>query len=452
MIRQGLAIVALALAFAWIPSARADSGLTTVAGPSGGQIVYGIVQGQSTPAGAMAAVLRSVHAQCGDRPQVGRPFQVRGTGSVAVFFTATKHSDNDTPIAGMVLVATPAADGTEAALLTDRASRFGSSVNPMLKALFEIWPPGGGGSSATVVAGSGAAALHQATLPDNSASVGLPDGWRISQESGGGTIIAEGPNGEKAALGFPLLAMNSADPRVQQTMRFAEGAGRNTSYARALYYPYGGDPARAYVELIQLFRQRHGAPPGNFQIASAQPMNTPGSRCTHLTGTLDLQDGAGPQALETIFCTGPLSPMGQYMNLIYSVSVPAARAAAEQATAQAILASFSLNQAVVSAEARTVAAPAIAAIHAIGARAAAQAQSAHAAEDAQAARVEQRWDSQDRANQGFSNYLLDQTVIADGEGNGHATVWNQTADALVESNPQRFQYVGTSNYWKGVDY
>ena len=66
--------------------------------------------------------------------------------------------------------------------------------------------------------------------------------------------------------------------------------------------------------------------------------------------------------------------------------------------------------------------------------------------------VEARWDSNDKHSQAFSNYLLDQSVISDNQNNGHATVWNQTAESLVRDNPARFSYVETPNFWKGVDY
>jgi hypothetical protein len=74
------------------------------------------------------------------------------------------------------------------------------------------------------------------------------------------------------------------------------------------------------------------------------------------------------------------------------------------------------------------------------------------AEDAHNRSVEARWDAQDKSNQAFSNYLLDQTVIQDNLKGTHSTEWNQTADALVKSDPQRYQYVDTPNFWKGVDY
>jgi protein-tyrosine-phosphatase len=118
----------------------------------------------------------------------------------------------------------------------------------------------------------------------------------------------------------------------------------------------------------------------------------------------------------------------------------------------AILASFTPNEAVIRAQANAIAAPEIARINEIGRQAAQQADAIHAAEDAHNRSVEQRWDAQDRQNQAFSNYLLDQTVIQDNVKGTHSTEWNQTADALVKSNPQRYEYVDTPNFWKGVDY
>ena len=443
-----------ALALCGTIPAQAGTDLTVIDNPGGGMIVYGQVAGQKTEAGAMGAVLRSVHQQCGDRPVVGKLFRVRGTNSVAVFFSAVKHTQDDRPVAGLVIASKRGPGDVEAALLTDDASRFGKTVNPMLKSLFDVWHPGSGTEAASTSGGrSSPEALHNVTLSDNSASVGLPEGWTLSPQSGGGTIIAKGPNGEIAQLGYPLLAMNSSDPRVQRTMMFAQGAGRNTTYAHALYYPYGGDPARTFVDLFQMLRQHGGQPPADIQVATEEPMPGGGmSRCVHMTGHVDGQDGKGMKEFNTVFCVGPLSRMGQYMNLAYHIAVPVKYADRERATVGAILASLRVNESVVAREAGAIAAPAIAQIHEIGRRAAQQAADAHAAEDAHNASVEQRWDSQDKSNEAFSNYLLDQTVIEDRDNNAHGTVWNQTADALVRSDPDRFGYVDTPNYWKGVDY
>jgi hypothetical protein len=43
-------------------------------------------------------------------------------------------------------------------------------------------------------------------------------------------------------------------------------------------------------------------------------------------------------------------------------------------------------------------------------------------------------------------------VIQDTEHNARGTISNDYADALVKANPNRFQYVPTQDYLKGIDY
>ena len=66
-------------------------------------------------------------------------------------------------------------------------------------------------------------------------------------------------------------------------------------------------------------------------------------------------------------------------------------------------------------------------------------------------------DTRARNNQGFDNYILDQTVVQDNNmyNNGtigHGAAWNSTADALVKADPNRFEYVDNPNDLKGMDY
>ena len=431
-------------------SVACSQSLETIDNPKGGKIVYGKVDGQSSEAGAMAAVLHSLHTQYGDRPQVGKVFQVRGTNSVAVFFTLVKRNQGNANLAGM-LIASKVSDHVEAAVVTDDAARFGSTINPMLATLFKVWHPAG--DSGGVAAASGkSAALQQYTLPDRSASVGLPQGWKVLPASGGGTIMAEGPSGEAVALGYPYLASDTNNPSVRQTMATLQRGGlRNTSYAKALYYPYGGDLGKTFVDLLQMSRQHQGQEPVSIKIASETPMAGKVD-CAHLLGQVDPKDGKGTREMNTVFCTSPPGRFGGYMNLAYHTAVPMALAGNERATIGAILSSFSVNNALVQQQANAIAAPAIEQIHEIGRRAAQQAASAHAAEDAHNASVEKMWDERDKTNQGFSNYLLEQTVIQDNEKGTHSTEWNATADAMVKSNPQRYEYVPNQNFWKGMDY
>ncbi|MFZ0804502.1 MAG: hypothetical protein WAN70_20215, partial [Terriglobales bacterium] len=140
---QNFAAVLL-FAVASTPVAYAQGALKTIDNPKGGRIIYGQVDDQSTEAGAMGAVLRSLHNQYGDKPQVGKLFQVRGTNSVAVFFTMVNRNQGNMQLAGMIIASRTSGDHVEAALMTDQAARFGSTINPMMTKLFSVWKPNGG--------------------------------------------------------------------------------------------------------------------------------------------------------------------------------------------------------------------------------------------------------------------------------------------------------------------
>ena len=95
----------------------------------------------------MGKVLRVVHNNCGEKPQVGKVFKVRGTNSDAVFFTVVNHPQGNKQVAGMVIATPSGPNRMEAALVSDDAARFGSTVNPMLTKLFSEWHPGGAGQA-----------------------------------------------------------------------------------------------------------------------------------------------------------------------------------------------------------------------------------------------------------------------------------------------------------------
>ncbi len=447
--------VSLFLMFCALP-AMAQGGLKTINPPQGGTIVYGQVTGQTTEAGAMGAVLRSVHQNVGEKPQVGKLFQVHGTESVAAFFSATRHNGKGGQIGGLIIVTKVSSDHVEAALVTDDATRFHHNLQADMKMLFAQWHPLQGASSSGSSGPSGSVApLHQDALPDRSASVGLPDGWKILNNlSGGGTIVAVGPAGENAFLGITFGAQDTNNPMVQQTMRQLQ-AGRlqGTMYAKASYIPYGSDMQKTLVYLWNKSRQGGGMPPADFSFSGFTPFSTNGpNHCAHIVGTVDFKDQKGARDINGVFCVQPPGRAGGYLTMVSATTIPKALAEKERATMGAILGSFNVNQSVVNAEAAQIAAPAIAQIHAIGQAAANQAKAAHQAEDIHNSSVYQHWDSMDRRSQEFENYQLGYSVILDNQGNAHGTFWNSDADALVKSDPNRYEYVNAPNYWKGIDY
>jgi hypothetical protein len=431
-------------------------------GPQGGNIVYGTVDGANTPPAAMGNILKHLHQQYGDRPQVGRVFRVHGTESDAVFFTLTRHAPSTLRIAGMLLISSVPGH-VEAALLSDDASRFGTSINPMLQKLLEEWLPGGKTLLASPPTGNRvdaaspsapAAPLHPYRLPDGSAMVMLADGWRVAPQSGGGTILAQGPRGETLALGFPYLAYNSNDPRTAQMRNFGMSAtGRNTSYSKNLYLPYGAELGRTFMELNMQAR-RFGSPAVvPVQVEQSQPVRTNGpAHCAILAGRSPASQGQQALQFEGTFCQSQPDSNGGFMNLANLAFVPVEQATNERATLRAMLGSFQVNQSIVNAQAAALAQPTIDAIHQIGRDVNARIAESDRQNAERRSAFEQHNDAMDRSSQGFSNYILDKSVILDNENNAHGTMWNSAVKSLVESDPKRFEYVDTPAYWRGIDY
>ena len=433
----------------WITAAVASAAMKTV-DAQGGKISYGPVDGQTVESGAMGAVLKSLHTQYGDRPRVGDLFQVRGTQSVAAFFSIA-----DRHLAGMMIVTKVGGNRVEAGMVLGDAAHFGSNYNSLMKTLMTTWHPfeGAVAASGTVAQGRTMGPVHRYTTPDHSASVDLPDGWKPQPGNNGGTIMAQGPNGEAATLGFGFLAYDLNNGNVRQTYQKVQNGGlRNTAYSNGIYYVLNTDMARMRVDLVQAFRRKNGMPPATIRIANAAPVSSPPrQRCAFVTGT-GTQEGKSTE-FEEIFCvSAPTPAAGIFMVTITGTYVPAALAASERAAMGALLQSFSVDMALVRKQASQYAAPAIDAIHAIGRAAAAQAAAAHARNDAWNSSVYQRWDNLDKRSKEFSNYQLGYSVVRDVDNNYHGTFWNEDAALLVKSNPDRFEYVNAPDFWKGIDY
>jgi hypothetical protein len=363
----------------------------------------------------------------------------------------------------------------DAAQLSNDAAHFGKSVNPMIRQLFGVWHPGGQAASSSASGGrpdsasghsAGPAQLHMVTLPDNSASVSVPAGWKIN--GGGGTIFITGPHKELVDLNVCFNALDPRDPTVRQGIAMQRQYGRGQPDTN-VYLPYGVNVPQAFVAFSQDSQRKQNIPPTSFQFSNTSQI--PGQPCVRLEGTTTSRADAEDHDFFGVFCEHQSQGgRGVWDANLYMALLPKSVAEQQRATAQAIMASFQANQGVVDA----IAAPAIGAIKAIGEQAAAQMKSAEAAHDIQnnAERARQnsytthysnRGDgdagqlTQAKNNQAFANYILDQTVVEDNNmyNNGtvgHGTVDNSTADALVKADPNRYEIVDTPNFWAGTDY
>jgi hypothetical protein len=453
---------------------RAQTPLTQIHGQQGGTIIYGQVKGATTPAAAMAHILSTMQNNCGEKPQVGKVFRVKGSHSDAVFFTVTNHNQGNQPVAGMLIAAPTGSQTVEAGLVSDSAARFGTTVNPLLSQLFGVWHPGGGaataGSGATQRGAGGGVSLppmRQVTSPDSTATVDLPDGWSLDpQGSKGGSGLVRGPEGETLDLNWYLLVQDPRSQDFQRQMRMGIKPLPNIH----LFVPYNPDLTKAYPDICQRLQAAAGLGSAPLKMDSIKPVEGTQGKCVDATGQVNLA-GKGAKEFRELMCGTPPYQNGVYEYQRSFYWLPLGATDRQRAICDAILASFHVDQQRVDAQA----APYIKMLndhtHALMAMTQqqiaysqqrtnatlARAQAEGIAHDQQNAQWRQGEDDISRRGQGFSNYILDQTVVQNnnvaGTGMvGHATLWNTTADALVKSDPNKYEYVPEQNYWRGTDY
>jgi hypothetical protein len=461
----------------WVcaPMARAQASLKAIDAPQGGKIVYGKVDGANTQADALISVLHSVHKSSGEKPLIGHAFRLRYTNSVAVFFTVVDHSRENKPVAGLLIAAASGPKQVEAALLTDDASRFAKTVNPMLKLLSDAWHPSGlkadadptwcGYISRVYTRSSDVTthmdqepaaakrwadelaftpqeaahtdptlALHPVWPSDGTASVRIPDGWKLRLDSGSGAIVVTGTNGESAGFNLVRQAIDPASPEQQSLPKDAEKITSDQ-----LVYPANADIVKAFPDLFQQWRRLNGLEPTDLVIDRAVKLPTPqGDRCVHVTGQVN-PDGKGMQKMNTILCATE-AVRGKYLVLLFHTLLPLAVTDQERATMGAVLASFRINTP--SYQGPDLKPPGYEAnryymqeklgLYDVikkefnGSRAVIAAQGCHPSDP---------W--------GLNPYLLTPSAIEDNDKGGHGAAWNSTADALVKTEPNRFEYVDT---------
>jgi hypothetical protein len=240
----------------------------------------------------------------------------------------------------------------------------------------------------------------------------------------------------------------------------------------SVVYAFRGDLTKEFTNVFQAWCRAGGEKPPKMQVDKILPMQAAkGNHCVHAMGQMD-PDGKGMQAFDDMMCAmDPIPSFGGYSVLLDHALLPTAIADKEKDQMTAIIVTYKVNEEVVKRQiAQQVqqkqqsdqqimnsAQQYIGQIHQIGAQATARMNATEAANDAQHAAWNQQENKISQNGQGFSNYLLDQSVVQNnnvgGTGAaGHATVWNSTANALVKANPNKYEIVNTPNYWQGVDY
>lgn len=436
---------ALFLLLASLSTARAQDSLKTIDNPQGGQLVYGAVPNQSTPQGAMAAVLRYTHTRLGSRPQIGTIFQSSDHQTFGAYFTLTSTTQGNQPMAGLVLVSMSIADHPSAAVLYDQASRFPKTEPAMMHTLSDAWRAPAASSSGASSTGHQAPPkpLHMQSGGDGSAHIGLPDDWHILRVSGG-QLTAQGPHGEMVGLG--LMYQQIHDPHLRSNLQQFS----NPNAPGALAYPYGGDIFQAYISVFNQIRRGNHLPPGTFNLISSKPVPPmgPGEQAIEAHFDVDLNDGKGPRTATARIGENYMQNSPTWMMDVQTSSIPKPFVDAEQQTVLAIIHSFNQDVAVINSELQT----SLANTRAIGARSAQQAADADSRRIASAAAFQSHMDDIDRASKSMQNYTLDRTELQDNTLNARGAIDNNVAAALIRANPGRYQEVPSTSFLKGVDF
>jgi hypothetical protein len=331
------------------PVRAADDAMRTINNPGGGQIIYGPLPGETTLQGAMVAILRNIHTHFGDRPQIGKLFQTRGSDSLATFFSVNAKTQGGKEIDGMVIVSMPSGSKPAIAVLYDDADRFNKTINPMLKKLNEVWQTnvakaGSSAQSNGAPSREGAVQpLHQVTFPDNSGSIGLPDGWKITRARLGG-VAAEGPRGEMLVLSLVRTMFDPSTPQGQQALQAINRSGRGMPFGTGI--GRYGDLVGAFMWLSTQGNQEMHLPQPTLNVTSTQRLQIPQNQGLGvlIIGEMDLKNGKGPMTSSIQITSGPQRDPSRWLITVNQISVPKALADEEWPTMTAMVGSRTARQ------------------------------------------------------------------------------------------------------------
>ena len=177
--------------------------------------------------------------------------------------------------------------------------------------------------------------LTKYSLPDKTASVMLPDGWRVTQ-TGVAFIRAEGPKGELAMFGVTVPARDTPSAAVAPPAPLSQ--------------PYGTDAGDKLGQSILWVRAANGQSPVMVtKVYSNTSFEAPAEfgSCSKITATLGVQRAT--LDAEADLCSLPKDKAGNYTNFLKLVAIPPALAKTERGTLEAVLASYIVNMKAVQA-------------------------------------------------------------------------------------------------------
>jgi hypothetical protein len=202
--------------------------------------------------------------------------------------------------------------------------------------------------SSTTSSATSSIQLQPYTTPDQSASAGVPSGWKVT--TGTQTVIQmAGPQGEQIVLGKTFIARNAPFQAGQQ------GTGGTD-----LSMPYSTSLAQKLTMIYQQGAALGGMPAPQLTITSATPIQLPPAlgQCGRFVA--GLTTSSGPTKIMGAFCSLPLDSGGVYKNILLVAQAPATLAAQEASIASAVFASYKIPTAMLQKKLAPFTAPPVA--------------------------------------------------------------------------------------------
>jgi hypothetical protein len=170
--------------------------------------------------------------------------------------------------------------------------------------------------------------LQPYTAPDQSASAGVPAGWKVTK--GAQTVIVmTGPQGESIALGNAYVAKNAAFQ-----------AGQKGPNGSDLSMPFATPLQQKLSMIFEWTAAASGNPSPQLQFKSATPIQVPAvlGQCGRFVASITAK--AGPMVEAGAFCSLPMDSAGFFKNVMLLAQAPPAVATQEAALVQAVFASY----------------------------------------------------------------------------------------------------------------
>ncbi len=181
---------------------------------------------------------------------------------------------------------------------------------------------------------SAAPQLTPYTTPDQSASAGVPSGWKVT--TGSQTVITmTGPSNETITLGNTMVVRNAA---FQPGQKPANGID--------LSMPNSASLSQKFTWILQQNAAIAGKSAPQLNIASSTPLQLPTSlgQCARIVAS-DPNGPSGATTIAALMCSLPIDSGGTYKVMFKLAQAPAAVAQQESALASAVFASYQIPQA-----------------------------------------------------------------------------------------------------------